>query len=202
MIVYVESDFVLKLALRQDDHRTARRLVQLAQQRRISLKLPAFSLSEPIATVRYRANNRHRLLSELRAEARELGRTEPHAAISGALRQNALQMANVVETQLDALESLIRELSRICELLPLDMAVLDRAALYRAEQTLQLQDAIVLASIVLDLERGPGDDEALFISQNVKDFERQSITELLNHLRCKYLADFSNAVRYVERPGG
>ena len=66
MNVYVESGFVLTLALQQDDHRAAERILRLAQGRRIALKIPSFSLSEPFATVQNRANNRNRLIDELR----------------------------------------------------------------------------------------------------------------------------------------
>lgn len=58
MNVYVESGFVLTLALQQDDHQAAHRVLELTQQRRITLKIPSFSLSEPFATVQYRANKR------------------------------------------------------------------------------------------------------------------------------------------------
>jgi hypothetical protein len=59
-----------------------------------------------------------------------------------------------------------------------------------------------LASVILDLEREQSPDGALFISQNVKDFEVPSVQDALQRAQCKYLADFANAVRFIERPGG
>lgn len=101
-----------------------------------------------------------------------------------------------------ALETVALALLRDCGLINMDGTVLGRAVVYRQRHNLQIQDATVLASVVLDLERGPRDDEALFVSQNVKDFEQQSNIDLLTQFRCKYLADFGNAVRYAERPPG
>ncbi len=202
MNVYVESGFVLTLALQQDDHQAAEQLLQLARQRRITLKIPTFSLSEPFATVHYRANNRHRLIDELRKEIRELGRTQPHVSMAGALGQYTIQMAQVLQTQLDAVEAIVLDLGQNCDLLQLDAGVLARASSYRPAYNLQPQDAIILATIIIDLERAQTSGESLFISQNVKDFENPPIQETLQHLHCKYLADFANVVRYIERPPG
>lgn len=202
MTVYVESDFVLTLALEQDDNRAAERLLGLARQRRIALKIPTFSLSEPFATVQNRANSRHRLIEELRKEIRELGRTQPHVSMAAELGRHTILMAQVLKTQLEAMEAVVLELSRNCELLQLNATVLARGASYRAAFNLGLQDAIVLASVILDLERERASNEALFISRGLKDFENTLIQDELRRVRCKYLADFTNAVRFIERPAG
>lgn len=200
MNVYVESGFVLILALRQEDHEAAGRILELARERRIDLKIPAFSLSEPFATVQYRANNRNRLIDELRREIRELRRTQPHETMARELGQYMIQMTEVLQTQLDATEAIVLELSRTCGLLPLDATTLSLIASYKAAYNLRLPDAVILASIALDLERQPAPTDALFISQNVKDFEDPAIQAALQQLRCKYLADFTNALRFIERP--
>ncbi|MGI8550397.1 MAG: hypothetical protein ACR2PL_06295 [Dehalococcoidia bacterium] len=201
MNVYVESGFVLTLALQQEEHQAAEQILELARQRRMSLRMPAFSLSEPFATVQYRANNRHRLIDELRKELRELGRTRPHVSLARDLDQYTIQMAQVLQTQLAAMEATVLELSRHCQLLQLDATVLDRASSYKTAYNLRLPDAIILVSIVLDLERALAPGDSVFISQNVKDFENPSIQDTLQRLNCKYLADFTNAVRFIERPG-
>ena len=200
MNVYVESGFVLTLALQQEDYQAAEKILQLAQQRRITLKIPTFSLSEPFATVQYRANNRSRLIDELRKEIRELGRTQPHVSMAAELRPYPLRMARVLQTQLDAIEAVILELAQSCELLQREATVLARASSYRMAFNLRLQDAIILASVIIDLERASAPGGAIFISQNVKDFENPSIENTLQRFQCKYLADFTNAVRFIERP--
>jgi hypothetical protein len=199
MNVYAESGFLLTLALQQDDYQAAGRILRFAQEHRILLKIPAFSLSEPFATVQYRANSRNRLIDELRKEIRELGRTQPHESMARELGQYTIQMAQVLQTQLDAMEAVVLQLSRICELLQLDATVLARASSYKATHSLRLQDAIILASVIIDLERQPAPGGALFISQNVKDFEVPDVQNTLRRVHCKYLADFTNAVRFIER---
>jgi hypothetical protein len=132
MNVYVESGFVLTLALQQDDYQTANKILDHARQGRITLKIPAFSLSEPYATVQFRANSRHRLIDDLRKEIRELGRKQPHASMAAELGPYIIQMSGVLQSHFDSMETVILELSRHCELLPLNAEVLARAASYRA----------------------------------------------------------------------
>ena len=101
--------------------------------------MPTFSLSEPFATVQYRANNRNRLIDELRKELRELGRTQPHERMAKELGQYTIRMAQVLQTQLDAMEAVVLDLSWTCELLQLDATVLTRATSYKAAYNLRLK---------------------------------------------------------------
>jgi hypothetical protein len=150
--------------------------------------------------VQNRANARNRLIAELGKEIRELRRTQPHARMASELGQYTVQMAQVLQTHLDALEAIVLEVGGTCALLQLEANVLSRASSYKTAFNLRLPDAIILATIVLDLEQAPQPAEPLFISQNVKDFEHPAIQDLLQRLQCKYLADFTNAVRFITRP--
>ena len=47
MIVYVESNFVLELALLQEEHQSCDSIVGLAKSLTIDLAIPAFSLAQP-----------------------------------------------------------------------------------------------------------------------------------------------------------
>lgn len=51
MRVYVETNFVLELALRQEQNESCEALLRLAEASRIGLVVPAFSLLEPYATL-------------------------------------------------------------------------------------------------------------------------------------------------------
>jgi glucose-6-phosphate-specific signal transduction histidine kinase len=104
MNVYVESGFVLTLALQQRDFPAAAAVLTAAKQHRITLKIPVFSLSEPFSTVQYRANTRHRLVDELTREIRELERTQLHEEMARELRGYPIQMAQILQTHLDAVE--------------------------------------------------------------------------------------------------
>ena len=55
MTVYVESNFVLELALQQEQCDSCLKIIDLATDQRITLAIPAFSLAEPHQTIRDKA---------------------------------------------------------------------------------------------------------------------------------------------------
>jgi hypothetical protein len=79
MIVTVESNFVLEIALRQDEVAECERLIALAQAGSIRLAIPACSLFEPFETMVRRRKQREAIFQKLRDELRELARTEAYA---------------------------------------------------------------------------------------------------------------------------
>jgi hypothetical protein len=52
VIVYVETNFVLAVALRQEDYADCNRIVELSKRKSISLVVPAFSLAEPFGALK------------------------------------------------------------------------------------------------------------------------------------------------------
>ena len=57
MNVYVESNFVLELALLQEQHASCEALLRLCEEGGIQLVIPAYSLAEPYETL----TRRHRM---------------------------------------------------------------------------------------------------------------------------------------------
>ena len=47
MIVYVESNFVFEVAFQRGDHQAAVQLLEIAEQQKIELVIPAYSIGEP-----------------------------------------------------------------------------------------------------------------------------------------------------------
>lgn len=68
MIVLAESNFVLELALQQEELDEADRLVAMAEAREIELVIPACALFEPYETLVRRRKARAALLERLRGE--------------------------------------------------------------------------------------------------------------------------------------
>ena len=58
MNVYVESNFILELALEQEQSSSCDAILSLGERQDIRLVLPAFSLSEPYETLVRRAKDR------------------------------------------------------------------------------------------------------------------------------------------------
>ena len=85
MTVYVETNFVLEIALLQEEHRECAEVVDLCKQRLLSLVIPAFSLAEPYITIRQKNNRRAELNVRLGPELRDLARTQAYQELRPAM---------------------------------------------------------------------------------------------------------------------
>jgi hypothetical protein len=72
MIVYVESNFLLEIALVQEQSVGAENILALAQSKKITLIVPAFALAEPYWTLRKNGDARRKLCNEVAREIKQL----------------------------------------------------------------------------------------------------------------------------------
>ena len=77
MIVYVESNFVLELALIQAERKACQEILAICQSGKAQLVIPAYCLAEPFETTTRRNRDRKELSRRLEAELKQLLRTEP-----------------------------------------------------------------------------------------------------------------------------
>ena len=68
MIVLAESNFVLELALRQEQFEHAQRILGLAEEKHLRLVVPACSLTEPYQTLIRRRRERKEFSRKLQDE--------------------------------------------------------------------------------------------------------------------------------------
>ncbi|MFB6097713.1 MAG: PIN domain-containing protein [Salinibacter sp.] len=76
MTVYVETNFVLELALGQEQSQSCRTILQLAEADEIRLVIPAYSLMEPYEKLIRDAQRRQSLAEDLEQELMQLGRAD------------------------------------------------------------------------------------------------------------------------------
>jgi hypothetical protein len=81
MTAYVESNFVLELALQQEECEACGAILELAGQGRLVLVVPAFSLAEPHGAIAVKEKVRNQLRRDLDAQVRDLARSKPHHAV-------------------------------------------------------------------------------------------------------------------------
>ena len=169
MITYVESNFVLELALGQEQAASADSILNLASVQRIELAIPTFGLSEPFSRIRQQARDRQRLQREIRPIERELRRT-PHT------QDIADQLAPLGEAILK----------------------LESALTYRAELDLELEDSIIFSCILADLGERERSIPKCFVSRDAKAFFDPTIESLLTRRNCRYISRFPQAVDYIQ----
>jgi hypothetical protein len=81
MTAYVESNFVLELALQQEEFDACTAIVELASQGRLVLMVPAFSHAEPHVAIAGKEKARNQLRRDLDAQVRDLARSKPHHTV-------------------------------------------------------------------------------------------------------------------------
>jgi hypothetical protein len=77
MDVYIESNFVLEVALLQEQHESCEKIIALCESNKIHLILPAYSLVEPHETIIRRAKDRAKISSDLENQVKQLLRSKP-----------------------------------------------------------------------------------------------------------------------------
>ncbi len=217
MIVYVESNFVLEIALRREEYPAAEAILSLAENDKIELRFPGFILSETFGALRYRRGKRSNLYRSLQATLKDIKR-------SASLREPALIMEPLIEIFEDALETdfdtlhltLQRMLSK-GKTVTIDQAVFQDALTRKIKLDLALEDSIIFASIVNDLDSlkgsiSSGDEKACFLSRDKSAFSdvdeerigiklqsKRQINEELKKYGCKYLGSFEDGLNFIQR---
>jgi len=197
VIVLAESNFVLELALQQEELEAADRLVHLAEAHEIELVIPACALFEPYETLGRRRKQRAATLEKLRGELRQLARSKAFADLAEASHSavRVLFESSVIEAK--GLDDTIRRLMKCSVVTPLSVAVMETALDVQSRFELQPQDAIVFASVV-GHARERASEPKVFLNKDQSDFSTPKIESYLELFNCRLLSKFSSGRQFVE----
>lgn len=197
MKVYVESNFVLELALVQEEADSCEELLRLCNAKYLNLRIPAYSLAEPYETLVRRRKRRLQIKRDLDTEMRQLARTSTYAdRLDGLDQSTALLMASV-DQDASSLQTVLARITAVANVMPLGSAILKASSEYQRTHDFSPQDAIVYAAVVADLDAGEPDGQSCFLNRNSKDFDDQPVVEELERYRCKLLPRFESGLHYV-----
>ncbi len=197
MIVYVETNFLLELALQQEQHASCEAFLQLAESRAATLTAPAFSVIEAVTKLRRTYTERRELQQRLNPQRRELKRTQSFTqAEDDAFTKVAEALIRNTQAAEQRFAQIEARLFQAVRFLPLDAAVAAEISKYINNYGLKPPDATVLASIMKDPQLGKS--PSCFLNKDAKGFEQPSIKELLNQHRCRLIAHFDNGLSYVQ----
>lgn len=189
MRVYAESNFVLEIALEQEQHRACEELLQLAADGAIELVLPAFALIEPYHTLVRRKNEFHGLKHQLNAQAKQLERTASIAADVPRLLEAADLVLRADQAAWKRLFDVQTKLLGVARVAMIDGRVLDDASRLVADLThLELPDAVILAAVVVDAAERLS--QSIFLNRNTKDFDDPTIKQRLGQVSCELIGSF------------
>lgn len=199
MTVYVESNFVLELALGQEQAPAAQAILERAERGEITLALPAFSLSEPFSTVTQRSRNLRRLARQLGSQLQELARSYPHEADVHTLESASTVFASVERRELQRLTTTVGRLLSVATIIPLNLSTYTEAMSVIERIALSPQDALIYAAVLEHLRVSQLSGPHLFISRNAKDFADLRIASELDALDCEFLGSFNEGALRLQR---
>ena len=201
MNVFVESNFVIEVALEQQEAPSCEALLQLAEERAIRLLLPAYSLVEPHETLTRRHLDREALRSGVAKELAQLARSTPLAERAAASQEIVKLLVDSSEYEIKRIEQVKQRLCTISEVLPLNVSVLQGAAQCQSKFDLSPQDSVVYSSIRVWLEHDHA-STSCFVSRNPGDFDDPDLRQDLATFHCKYFSSFDTALQYIRHSLG
>lgn len=195
MKVYFETNFVLELALLQEQHESCSKLLSLSEQDVVEMAMPVFCVAEAYETLIRRSKQRMRLAQDLINELRQLARSQPYKSEIDAFQNITGLLVRSTQEEDARLAQALDRMLKCTTLIILDANVLSSAGQARSLFKLQPQDSIVYASIAHHLASSRG--ESCFLNRNKNDFDDPDIEEDLKKLGCKVLFSFDDGYHYV-----
>ena len=197
MNVYVESNFVLELALEQEQSASCESILGLCETGRVCLVVPAFCLAEPHGTLARRRIQRRDLKKPLDEELRQIARTATNTAQLSGFESITDLLISSAEQESRNLSKISARLLSAAELIPLDASVLDNASRYQRTHGFSPPDSIVYASIISHLQ-GCHERQSYFISRDT-DFDDDDVVNDFGRFNCEIVHSFSCGCQLITR---
>jgi hypothetical protein len=197
MIVAAESNFVIQLAFSQEEGGAAQAMLELAEDKKIELAIPACALFEPYQTIFRRHKKRDDLLEAFQREIKELARSSAFSDLGNASKAVTSTMAESAAIEAVDLDNAIDRVARTATIIPLTAEIVIAATTLRQLVfDLTPPDAIVFASIdsyLSSQEKGP----KVFTTTNAKDFLTPEIRAHVAAYDCRVIPSFSDALAHI-----
>jgi predicted nucleic acid-binding protein len=194
--IYVESNFVLELALLQEQHASCEDILRLCEAGNAQLIIPAYSLVEPYETLIRRHRQRKQMKTELDIELQQLACTATYAHRLEGFQNLTALLIDSADEEAKRFEERRSLLSRSAEIIPLDRAILEAATRYQVAHDLSPQDALVYAAVLSHLAQS-GAPQSCFLNKNSKDFDDPDLVEELNTYNCRLLPRFDIGYQFI-----
>lgn len=208
MIVYVETNFVLEMAFEQNQHQAVNEILKLAENGKINLVFPGFSISESLSKVTRQSRDREQFHKSLVTELQKLSGSKSYQQSVRDLDPVLALLQNAISKEPDRLLSVLEQVLKVGTSLELDISSFNQAQAYKVQLGTSIEDSIIYSSIISDLKRRPYKDAKLFLSKdakafgNKKDKRKADVYQLieieLESYGCKYITEFKDGLGYIE----
>jgi predicted nucleic acid-binding protein len=196
LILYVESNFILELVLEQEQSQAVEELLLLAERKELILAAPAFALVEPIWTLENSKGSRE-LLIGLEKLRTEISRSSDKEHEQAQLQAMIATVRNLHSDRQYRLGLVTHRFVHNASLLPLNTESIQLS--FNLERPLYLDpfDAIMLASILVDLKSPSKDESKVFASLDKKAFAANAVREHLGVHNCQHIPGFSDTLEFI-----
>jgi len=152
MKVYVETNWLLDLALEQERIRASSFVLELAKNSKIRLYLPEICLVEAEQKIVRRRLQRETLIENLQSEGRELIRNcdAMYQSQAAAIDQDIIQLRRISDFEREHFNATVRDISKFLTWLHLDDDSLQKSFYFEENYSLNRLDALVYAVIRAD----------------------------------------------------
>jgi hypothetical protein len=199
MIVYVESNFVLEVALEQEQFPAADAILKLAESGKITIAFPSFALSEPFATIMHRDRERTELHNRLTASLGQLRRSETHKQTIHDLQPLLITLRNAVNREFDLLHAMVSRLLKAGKPIELDEFCLEQALSYQVLFGFKPQDSIIYSTVIADMQRKASTEARCFLSRDKLAFSTNpGIKPELATYNCRYIGNFAQGLDFIQ----
>lgn len=202
MIVYVESNFILELALEQKEAAAAKGILELAESGKIELAFPSLTLIEPFVTVMHLQSERRRLRNSSEVALKQLKQSELselHNQVVSTLQPVLILLTKLWERELDLLHSTVERMLSVGKPIETDVISFRQALMYQRRFDLKPQDSIIYAAMVADLQRRTDDEVKCFLSRDREAFgDDPGIKSELASYNCRYIGSFADGLSYIQ----
>jgi len=195
MKVYVETNFLVEVALAQEECASCEEILSRSETSSTELIFPAFCVPEAYHALVGKRHERVRFLNHLDDQVVQLRRS---ATFKASAEFAAVQRSLTTSTQDEEarFRSCVNRLIAAARLVPLTPEVLKLSRSWQNRSGLELPDSLVLASVVLDLQESQ-DDEACFVTRDKDLTEDPDIRNHLHSLRCELKHRFAAGLDYI-----
>ena len=203
MIVYVESNFILEIALEQNQATAAESILALAESGQIELAFSAFALSEPFSTITRRWKERDRLLESTGLELQQIARAGKYKPLENEYRDLFGRLRQIKLVNLDLLEKVTSRMLGAGRAIGSEGSYFgQKFPEYKNRYELSLPDAIIYTSVIYDLQQQQSQKAKCFVSRDEAAFGRKSshfleIETELQSYNCRYRNGFEAALNLV-----
>ncbi|HEU4410649.1 MAG TPA: hypothetical protein VFS43_35670 [Polyangiaceae bacterium] len=200
MRVYVETNFLLELVFEQEQLGDCELVLAWAERGSLDLRAPAYSLFEASEAVRLRVKKRQEFQRDFRDHLRQIKRQGPFAndpsadGVESLLRRSTQSLEQRLNACLGRLKGAAQSLVR------LDADDVAEARLLADECKLKSPDALVLASVLGDLQRNPS--TAAFVTRDNKGFDTQPVRSRLASRQCSLFGSFHDLANHLRHEKG